>query len=55
MARLLAYVPLIEGFGIPPVEAMTFGAPVVASLLAFVCLGFAGAPSTAATNQFGRR
>jgi glycosyltransferase involved in cell wall biosynthesis len=33
MARLLAYVPLIEGFGIPPVEAMTFGAPVVASPL----------------------
>lgn len=31
MARLLAYVPFIEGFGLPPVEAMTFGAPVVAS------------------------
>jgi glycosyltransferase involved in cell wall biosynthesis len=33
MARLLAYVPLIEGFGLPPVEAMGFGAPVVASPL----------------------
>ncbi len=31
MARLLAYVPYIEGFGLPPVEAMAFGAPVVAS------------------------
>ena len=37
-ARLLAYVPLIEGFGLPPVEAMAFGTPVVASPL----------PSTAA-------
>jgi glycosyltransferase involved in cell wall biosynthesis len=33
MARLLAYVPLIEGFGLPPVEAMVLGAPVVASPL----------------------
>lgn len=33
MTRLLAYVPLIEGFGLPPVEAMAFGAPVVASPL----------------------
>ena len=31
MARLLVYVPFIEGFGLPPVEAMTFGTPVVAS------------------------
>jgi glycosyltransferase involved in cell wall biosynthesis len=31
MARLLAYVPFIEGFGLPPVEAMAFGTPVVAS------------------------
>ncbi len=31
--RLMAYVPLIEGFGLPPVEAMRFGAPVVASPL----------------------
>jgi glycosyltransferase involved in cell wall biosynthesis len=31
--RLLAYVPLIEGFGLPPVEAMGFGTPVVASPL----------------------
>jgi glycosyltransferase involved in cell wall biosynthesis len=33
MTRLLAYVPLVEGFGLPPVEAMAFGAPVVASPL----------------------
>jgi alpha-1,3-rhamnosyl/mannosyltransferase len=33
LARLLAYVPLIEGFGLPPVEAMVFGTPVVASRL----------------------
>jgi glycosyltransferase involved in cell wall biosynthesis len=33
MSRLMAYVPLIEGFGLPPVEAMAFGAPVVASPL----------------------
>ncbi len=32
-ARLLAYVPLVEGFGLPPVEAMNFGIPVVASPL----------------------
>jgi glycosyltransferase involved in cell wall biosynthesis len=31
LARLLAYVPYIEGFGLPPVEAMAFGTPVVAS------------------------
>jgi len=33
MARLLAYVPLVEGFGLPPVEAMASGTPVVASPL----------------------
>lgn len=33
MTMLLAYVPLIEGFGLPPVEAMVLGAPVVASPL----------------------
>jgi glycosyltransferase involved in cell wall biosynthesis len=33
MTQLLAYVPLIEGFGLPPVEAMVFGTPVVASPL----------------------
>jgi glycosyltransferase involved in cell wall biosynthesis len=32
-ARLLAYVPLLEGFGLPPVEAMAAGTPVVASAL----------------------
>ena len=30
-ARLLAYVPFDEGFGFPPVEAMRYGTPVVAS------------------------
>jgi glycosyltransferase involved in cell wall biosynthesis len=30
-ARLVAYVPLREGFGLPAVEAMSCGAPVVAS------------------------
>jgi len=30
-ARAFAYVPLAEGFGLPPLEAMTFGVPVVAS------------------------
>lgn len=29
--RCLVYVPLVEGFGLPPVEAMAHGAPVVAS------------------------
>ncbi len=32
-ARLLAYVPLGEGFGLPPLEAMAAGVPVVASPL----------------------
>jgi glycosyltransferase involved in cell wall biosynthesis len=30
-ARTFAYVPLIEGFGLPPLEAMSVGVPVVAS------------------------
>jgi glycosyltransferase involved in cell wall biosynthesis len=32
-ARCLAYVPLLEGFGLPPAEAMAVGTPVVASPL----------------------
>jgi glycosyltransferase involved in cell wall biosynthesis len=32
-ALLLAYVPLMEGFGFPPVEAMGRGLPVVASAM----------------------
>jgi len=32
-ARLLAYVPLVEGFGLPPVEAMRQGTPVLSSAL----------------------
>lgn len=30
-ARAFAYVPLVEGFGLPPVEAMIAGVPVVVS------------------------
>jgi len=30
-ARLLCYVPLAEGFGLPPLEAMRLGTPVVSS------------------------
>jgi glycosyltransferase involved in cell wall biosynthesis len=30
-SRCLVYVPLVEGFGLPPVEAMAQGTPVVAS------------------------
>ncbi len=30
-AQALAYVPLAEGFGLPPVEALALGTPVVAS------------------------
>ena len=32
-AHLLAYVPLVEGFGLPPLESMHAGTPVVASPL----------------------
>ena len=32
-ARLLAYVPLVEGFGLPPVEAMRQGTPVLATAM----------------------
>ena len=32
-AQMLVYVPLTEGFGLPPVEAMRLGTPVVASSL----------------------
>lgn len=30
-ARLVAYVPLVEGWGLPPIEAMAAGTPVLAS------------------------
>jgi glycosyltransferase involved in cell wall biosynthesis len=31
LSRTFVYVPLTEGYGLPPLEAMTFGVPVVAS------------------------
>jgi glycosyltransferase involved in cell wall biosynthesis len=31
LSRAFVYVPLTEGYGLPPLEAMTFGVPVVAS------------------------
>jgi glycosyltransferase involved in cell wall biosynthesis len=40
-ARAFVYVPLTEGYGLPPLEAMTFGVPVVAST---------GVPSVAPTD-----
>jgi glycosyltransferase involved in cell wall biosynthesis len=30
-AALFTYVPLLEGYGLPPIEAMTFGVPTVVS------------------------
>ncbi|MGH9189456.1 MAG: glycosyltransferase family 4 protein [Acidimicrobiales bacterium] len=30
-ARVVAYVPVMEGFGLPPIEAMSCGTPVVAT------------------------
>jgi glycosyltransferase involved in cell wall biosynthesis len=45
-ARLVAYVPLAEGFGLPPVEAMRVGTPVVASPVPSVAV--APAPAVAA-------
>jgi glycosyltransferase involved in cell wall biosynthesis len=35
-AELLVFIPLIEGFGLPPLEAMVRGVPVVASALGSV-------------------
>lgn len=35
-ASLLAFVPLVEGFGLPPLEAMALGIPVVASRVSSV-------------------
>jgi glycosyltransferase involved in cell wall biosynthesis len=39
-SRLLAYVPIIEGFGLPPVEAMALGTPVVASPMPSTAVAF---------------
>jgi len=35
-ASLLAFIPLVEGFGLPPLEAMALGIPVVASRVSSV-------------------
>lgn len=35
-ASLLVFVPLVEGFGLPPLEAMALGVPVVASAVSSV-------------------
>ena len=35
-ASLLAFVPLVEGYGLPPLEAMALGVPVVASAVSSV-------------------
>jgi len=37
LAKLFVYIPLVEGFGIPPLEAMRLGTPVVASPVPSVC------------------
>jgi glycosyltransferase involved in cell wall biosynthesis len=44
-ARAFAYVPLTEGFGLPPLEAMGQGVPVVASATVPSAAGAAGRPS----------
>jgi glycosyltransferase involved in cell wall biosynthesis len=46
-ARLFAYVPLTEGYGLPPVEAMTFGVPVLVSTGVPSAEVSAGAPQAA--------
>ena len=64
-ARVMAYVPLREGFGLPVVEAMSCGAPVVASAVPsaggaalevdpFDVDAIAGALVRAATDDAGR-
>ncbi len=46
-ARAFVYVPYAEGFGLPPVEAMRLGAPVVASVRVPSVSTSPGAPPTA--------
>lgn len=45
-ALVFAYVPLTEGYGLPPLEAMRMGTPVLAS---------SGVPSVTLYNQCARR
>lgn len=47
-ARAFAYVPLAEGFGLPPLEAMSCGAPVVVSETVPSTLPASGAGAPAA-------
>ena len=46
-ARAFAYVPLAEGFGLPPLEAMSFGVPVVTSTAVPSVTPAPGAPAAA--------
>jgi glycosyltransferase involved in cell wall biosynthesis len=46
-AQVFAYVPLREGYGLPPLEAMTFGIPVVAGTMVPSVAPTDGSPTAA--------